>query len=61
MVLRGFGNKPQSSKHFIKNFYGDSGLKNDVQFPEKLHNLFKDSSFFPERMKIENFKICKLK
>ena len=29
------------------------GLKVDVQYPEKLHDLHNDLPFLPERMKIE--------
>ena len=45
------------NKDFIKNyneeFYEGYFFKVDVQYPEKLHELYNDLPFLPERMKIE--------
>ena len=45
------------NEDFIKSYNEESGegyfLQVDVQYPKKLHELHIDSSFLPERMKIE--------
>ena len=50
-------NTSQFNENFIKNYDEDSDegyfLEVDVQFPEKLHELYNDLPFLPERMKIE--------
>ena len=47
----------QFNEDFIKNYNEESHegyfLEFDVLYPEKLHDLHNDLSFFPERMKIE--------
>ena len=49
-------NTPQFNENFIKNYNEDSDeryfLEVDVQFPEKLHELYNDLLFLPERIKI---------
>ena len=44
---------------FIKNYNEESDeryfLEADVQHPEKLHDLYNDLSFLPERIKIKKF------
>ena len=49
-------NTSQFNGDFIKNHNGESDegyfLEVDVQYPEKLHELQNDLSFFPGRMKI---------
>ena len=50
-------NTSQFNENFIKNYDEDSDegyfLEVDVQFPEKLHELYNDLPFLPERTKIE--------
>ena len=50
-------NTSKFNKDFIKNYNekSDEGyfLEIDVQYPEKLHELYIDLPFLPERMKIE--------
>ena len=47
----------QFNEYFIKNYNEESDegffLEVDVQYPEKLHELYNNLSFLPERMKIE--------
>ena len=47
----------QSYEGFIKNSHEESNegyfLKVDIQYPEKLHKLYNDLPFLPERMKFE--------
>ena len=47
----------QFNEDFIKNYKEESDegyfIKVDVQYPEKLHELYNDLPFLPERMKIE--------
>ena len=47
----------QFNEDFIMNYKGQSDeeyfLKVDVQYPEKLHELYNDFSFLPEGTKIE--------
>ena len=54
------GSLQDSSKYneaFIKSYSEESDEeyfhKDDVQYPEKLHNIHSDSAFWLERMKIE--------
>ena len=50
-------NTSHFSKDFIESYNGDSNegdfLEIDVQYPEKLLDLYNDLPFLPERMKIE--------
>ena len=45
------------NEDFIKNYNEESDegyfLEVDAQYPEKLHELYNDLPFLPERMKIE--------
>ena len=47
----------QFNEDFIKNYKEESDegyfIEVDVQYPEKLHELYNDLPFLPERMKIE--------
>ena len=47
----------QFNEDFIKNYNEESDegyfLEVDFQYPEKLHELYNDSPFLPEKMKIE--------
>ena len=47
----------QLNEDFIKNYNEESDegyfLEVDAQYPEKLHELYNDLPFLPERMKIE--------
>ena len=49
-------NTSQFNENFIKNYNENSDeryfLEVDVQFPEKLHELYNDLLFLPERIKI---------
>ena len=50
----------QSYEGFIKNSHEEINegyfLKVDIQYPEKLHKLYNDLPFLPERMKFEKSK-----
>ena len=50
----------QFNKDFIKSNNGESNegcfLKFDIEYPEKLHELYDNLKFLPERMKIEKIK-----
>ena len=50
----------QFYKSFIKKYTEESDkgffLEVDVPYPEKLHELYNDLPFLPERIKIENVK-----
>ena len=50
-------NTSQFSKDFIKSFNEDSNKgsfpEDDVQYPEKLHNLHNDLRLLPKKMKVE--------
>ena len=47
----------QFNKYFIKNYNekSDKGyfLQVDIQYPQKLHEIYNDLPFLPERMKTE--------
>ena len=47
----------QFNEDFIKSYNDDSDegyfLEVDFQYPEKLHNLYNDLTFLPERMRLE--------
>ena len=49
----------QFNEELLKNYNeaSDEGyfLQNDVQYPQKMHDLHNDLPFLPERMKIEKF------
>ena len=52
----------QVNEDFIKSYNEESDegylLEDDVQYPEKLHELHNDLPFLPERMKIQKFEKC---
>ena len=50
-------NISKCNEDFVKSYNGESDkgyfLEDDVQYPEKLHELYNDLPFLPNRMKIE--------
>ena len=50
-------NISKCNEDFVKSYNGESDegyfLEDDVQYPEKLHELYNDLPFLPKRMKIE--------